>query len=440
MNMSALLTDLRIALMNLFEHRRRSSFLGAAIAVVTCLFVMLSALSAGIHHTLVDTATTLTTGHLNVGGFFKVTAGQAAPLVTDYAKLAELVKRSVPELDFMVQRGRGWGKLVSDKGSMQAGIAGIDIETEPQIRAVLNVYEGSLDELKHPNTLLLFEQQAKKLDVKVGDAITISSTTSRGTANTLDCRVVALARDVGLLSSFNVLTSSESLRALYQLRSDVTGVLQLHVKPQYVERLQPIAEKLRLTLEQAGYRMMVPDARAFWLKFQTVAREDWTGQKLDVTSWEDELSFIMWTFRALQALSFILMVILIGIMVAGIMNTLWIAIRERTREIGALRAIGMQKANVARLFLFEACMLGMLGAALGVTLGTLGCSLINAANIHVPRSVQLFLMRDTVTLTVEPRTLFSSILMITVISGAAALFPSLRAASRKPVDAMAHFG
>ena len=438
--MTALLTDLRIALMNLFEHRRRSSFLGAAIAAVTCLFVLLNALSAGIHHTLVDTATTLTTGHLNVGGFFKVTAGQAGPLVTDYEKIEALVKRSVPELDFMVHRGRGWGKLVSDRGSMQAGIAGIDIETEPQIREVLNVYQGSLDELKHPNTLVLFEQQAKKLDVNVGDAITISSATSRGTANTLDCRVVAIARDVGLLSSFNVLTSSESLRALYQLRPNVTGVLQLHVKPQYVEHLQPIVEKLRLTLEQAGYRMMAPDPRAFWLKFQTVAREDWTGQKLDVTSWEDELSFIMWTFRALQALSFMLMVILIGIMVAGIMNTLWIAIRERTREIGALRAIGMQKANVARLFLFEACMLGVLGAALGVVLGTLLCTLINAAHIQVPRSVQLFLMRDTVTLTVEPKTLLSSILMITIISGIAALFPSLRAASRKPVDAMAHFG
>lgn len=435
-----ILFDLRIAFMNLVEHGRRSSFLGAAIAVVTALFVLLTALSSGIRHTLVDTATTLTTGHLNVGGFFKVTSGQAGPLVADYAKVEAVVRQNLPELDFLVQRGRGWGKLVSDHGSMQAGISGIDVEHEPEFRRVLDVYEGKVDELSQPNALLIFEQQAKKLDLRVGDAVTISSTTGRGVANTLDARVVAIARDVGLLSSFNIFVSSASLRQLYQLRPDVTGALQIHVKPQYVDHLEPIAARLRQTLEKAGYRLMEPDPRAFFLKFQTVAREDWTGQKLDVTTWEDELSFIMWTFRALQALSALLMVILVAIMVAGIMNTLWIAIRERTREIGTLRAIGMQKGGVARLFLMEACMLGIFGAAAGIGLGGLSTYLINAANIHVPTSVQLFLMRETVTLWLDAAILWRSLALITVVTGAAALYPSLRAASRKPVDAMAHFG
>ena len=438
--MSALLADVRIAFMNLVEHGRRSSFLGAAIATVTALFVLLTALSSGIRHTLVDTATTLSTGHLNVGGFFKVTSGTAGPLVTDYQKVEELVRREVPELEFSVHRGRGWGKLVSDEGSMQAGISGVDIQNEPQFRKVLDVFEGDIGDLAQPNTLLIFEQQSKKLNLKVGDAVTISAATGRGVANTLDCRVVAIARDVGLLSSFNIFISSDSLRELYQLRPDVTGVIQLHLKPRFVDKLEPIAARLRQSLEAAGYHMMEPDPRAFWMKFQTVSREDWTGQKLDVTTWEDELSFMMWTFRALQALSFILMVILVGIMVAGIMNTLWIAIRERTREIGTLRAIGMQKGGVARLFLMEAVMLGVLGSIAGVALGGFATYLINAAKIHVPISVQLFLMRDTLVLTLEPRTAVSSVLMISFVTGAAALYPSIRAASLKPVDAMAHFG
>jgi ABC-type lipoprotein release transport system permease subunit len=440
MIVSALATDIRIAFMNLVEHGRRTLFVGTAIAAVTCLFVLLNALSTGIRHTLIDTATTMSTGHLNVGGFFKITSGQAAPIVADVDKVAAEVKRDLPELDFMVERGRGWGKVVSDRGSMTAGISGIDIKSEPNFKSVLEILSGNIDELSQPNTLLMFEQQAKKLDIKVGDAITISAQTTRGAANTIDCRVVAIARDVGLLSSWNMFISSDSLRTLYQLRPNVTGAIQIHVKPQYVEHLAPIAARLRRSLEKAGYRMMEPDARAFFMKFQTVTREEWTGQKLDVTSWEDELSFMMWTFRALQALSFILMIILLAIMIAGIMNTLWIAIRERTREIGALRAIGMQRAGVARLFLLEAGMLGVLGAAAGVALGALVATLINAAKIHVPITVQLFLMRDTVHLAIEPRTLLSAVVLITFVTGAAALYPSLRAARRKPVDAMAHFG
>jgi ABC-type lipoprotein release transport system permease subunit len=323
---------------------------------------------------------------------------------------------------------------------MQAGISSIDITTESDFKRVLDVYEGNIDDLAQPNTILVFESQAKRLDLKVGDAITISATTGRGVNNTVDCRVVAIARDIGLLSSFNVFVSNDSLRSLYQLRPDVTGVIQIHVKPQYVDHLAPIAARLRQSLERAGYRVMEPDARAFWMKFQTVSREDWTGQKLDVTSWEDELSFIMWSFQALQALSFIMMVILIGIMVAGIMNTLWIAIRERTREIGTLRAIGMQRGGVLRLFLLEAGMLGVLGSSAGIGLGAVAISLINSAKIKVPTSVQLFLMRDTLQLLLEPRTLITSIILITLVTSAAALYPSLRAARLKPVDAMAHFG
>ena len=122
------------------------------------------------------------------------------------------------------------------------------------------------------------------------------------------------------------------------------------------------------------------------MKFQSVSREEWTGQKYDVTTWEDELQFLMWTLQALKGISFVLIMILIAIMVTGIMNTLWIAIRERTREIGALRAIGMQRTAVARLFLLEASCLGFLGGGLGVILGTLVASLVNAAHVKVPKA------------------------------------------------------
>ena len=110
-----------------------------------------------------------------------------------------------------------------------------------------------------PGTILLFDAQAKKLKVKVGDAITISAQTTRGVANTIDCRVVAVAEDVGLLSAWNVFVSNDSLRALYQLRPDVTGAIQIHLKPQYVNDLGPLAARLRGSLERAGYRVMEPD-------------------------------------------------------------------------------------------------------------------------------------------------------------------------------------
>ncbi|HEX3597514.1 MAG TPA: FtsX-like permease family protein [Polyangiaceae bacterium] len=438
--MFAFLVDARIALLNLVEHRRRTLFLGSAVAVVTMLLVLLTALSTGVRQTLIHSATTLSTGHLNIGGFYKVTAGQAGPVVTEYAKVLDLAKKTLPEMDFAVERGRGWAKVVADRGSFQAAINGIDIDTEPEFKKALELESGNLDDLSKPNTMLVFAAQAKKLELKVGDAVTISSQTTRGVANTIDCRVVAIARDIGLLSQWNTFISNESLRTLYQLRPDVTGAIQIMVKPAYVEHLAPLAGRLRAALEQAGYRVMEPDARPFWMKFQSVSREDWTGQKYDVTTWEDELQFLMWTLTALNGISVVLVVILIAIMVTGIMNTLWIAIRERTREIGALRAIGMQRAAVARLFLMEASALGLIGGCVGVVLGAGVAALVNAAKVPVPKAAQLFLMADTVRLAVEPGAVTFAIVLITLVSGAAALYPSLRAARLRPVDAMSHFG
>lgn len=438
--MSKLLVDFTIAWRSLVQHGRRTAFLASAIAAVTALLVLLTGLSTGVRETMIDTATTISTGHVNVGGFFKLTAGQAAPVVTQYKKVLEVVERAVPEMAFAVHRGRGWAKIVSDTASMQLGVTGIDVRAEPKFASVLQLVSGKLEDLQQPGTMLIFDNQAEKLGVGVGDALTISAPTTRGTNNTIDVRVVAVARSLGLLSTWNTFVPIESLRTLYQLNQDATGVIQIMLKRQDLERIPEIGARLRQSLEEAGFRVMTPDPRAFWMKFQSVAREDWTGQKLDVTSWEDEISFMTWTLQALKGLTGVLITILLAIVIIGIMNTMWIAIRERTREIGTLRAIGMHRREVMSMFLMESLLLGLFGTSLGVLAGAGIAAGLNALHVHVPLSVQFFLMTDHLRLSVHGSLLIQSIVVITLITTVAALYPSLRAARLRPVVAMQHFG
>jgi ABC-type lipoprotein release transport system permease subunit len=185
---------------------------------------------------------------------------------------------------------------------------------------------------------------------------------------------------------------------------------------------------------------MTADPRAFWMKFQSVAREDWTGQKLDVTSWEDEISFMTWTLSALNGLSVVLILILIAIIVIGIMNTMWIAIRERTREIGTLRAIGMQRREVLWMFLLESLMLGLLSTVAGVTIGAAIAAGLNGAHVPVASGLQFFLMSPHLHLAVHGSMLVRSVVLITFVTGLAAFYPSIRAARLSPVVAMSHFG
>ena len=319
-------------------------------------------------------------------------------------------------------------------------MTGIDIANEPDFKRIVELSSGKIEDLAQPNTMLVFESQVEHLKVKIGDAVTLSAQTNQGAANTVDCRIVAIAKDMGLLSKFGTFVPVATTRSLYQLRPDTTGVIQLYLKPEYLRHEESIAARLRKTLEDAGYRVMDPEANPFWMKFQAVNREDWTGQKLDVTTWEDEAAFLTKTLMIVDGLRFVLLVILLAIVIIGIMNTMWIAIRERTREIGTLRAIGMQRWGVLRMFLLECFQLGVLGTCAGAVIGAVVAALINLAGIEVPLSVQLFLMSDRLHLAVHGAALVQAGLAITLVTTLAALYPAYRAARLPPVSAMSHFG
>ncbi len=151
-------TDLLIAGRNLLQHTRRNLLLGAAIAAVAALLVVFLGLIAGIRGAMMESATTIMCGHVNVGGFFKITSGTSAPLVTDYPKVLEDVRRIVPELDYATIRGRGYVKAVSDSDSMDLVLASLQIDKEKKFRRVVQVLEGNLDDIALPNTILLSEK------------------------------------------------------------------------------------------------------------------------------------------------------------------------------------------------------------------------------------------------------------------------------------------
>ncbi|HZA51137.1 MAG TPA: ABC transporter permease, partial [Myxococcaceae bacterium] len=220
-----------IAVRNLLTHRRRTLMLGGAIAAVTALLVLVMALSTGVSETLVRSSTTVLTGHLNVGGFYKVTSGSSAPVVTDYQKVEQVIREKFPEeVASVVNRGRGFARIISDSEAIQLVFSGIDIEDERGFREVVSLKEGRFEDLSKPNSLLLFEDQAKKLGVRIGDTMTLSAPTPRGTNNTLDVQLVAIARGMGIMSSFMGFLDNDAVRKLYQLNDRTTGALQIYLK------------------------------------------------------------------------------------------------------------------------------------------------------------------------------------------------------------------
>jgi putative ABC transport system permease protein len=439
-----------IALRNLLQSPRRTSLLGLAIGLVTTFLVLLLSLSAGISENLVLSATTMSAGHVNVGGFWKPTSGTAFPIVTGMGKVKETLQATTPGLDYIVERHRGWGKLVSETGAVQGGLSGIVAADEErfferlQLAPEKDYKDGGSDEVKgdarrlaEPNTIVLFAGQAKRLGVGVGDVITIKTETQAGASNTADATVVAVAKDMGLLSSFSVFVPKQLVLELYQLNEDTTGALWVYLKD--IEQSEATMSLVRDELAKAGFELRDHESNPFFFKFEAVQGEDWTGQKLDVTWWQDEVSFLTWVLTAFDTVTWFLTLILVVIIAVGIMNAMWNAVRERTREIGTMRAIGMTQGRVLTLFLLEALFLGLGATAAGAALGA-GVALgIDAAQLPVPsEAVRAILLSNEINLVVQPGTLFVSVLLLTLFTALSALWPAVRASRLQPVKALTH--
>lgn len=117
----------------------------------------------------------------------------------------------------------------------------------------------------------------------------------------------------------------------------------------------------------------------------------------------------------------------------GIVNTLVMAILERRREIGILKALGAADRDVKQLFLAEAGVMGLLGGLLGVVLGWLiGRVLTLGTNIYLSRQ-----NLPSVEISAVPWWLVCGAITFSVmVSLAAGTYPASRAAQLNPVEAL----
>jgi ABC-type antimicrobial peptide transport system permease subunit len=117
----------------------------------------------------------------------------------------------------------------------------------------------------------------------------------------------------------------------------------------------------------------------------------------------------------------------------GIINTLVMAILERRREIGVLKALGAADRDIRRLFFVEAAVMGLLGGISGVALGwAIGRAMNFGANVYLHRR-----SLPATNLSSVPWWLVAAAIAFSVgVSLAAGIYPASRAARLDPVEAL----
>lgn len=127
---------------------------------------------------------------------------------------------------------------------------------------------------------------------------------------------------------------------------------------------------------------------------------------------------------------------LVAMFVGGfiVYNALAIAVAQRRREIGILRALGTTRAQIMFLFVGEGLALGAVGAVLGVAFGLFLANLVlkavggNVVLLNMPAATEELL--------VEPKDLIASVTLGVVVAFLAAFFPARQAAATEPASVM----
>ena len=112
----------------------------------------------------------------------------------------------------------------------------------------------------------------------------------------------------------------------------------------------------------------------------------------------------------------------------GMLNTMIMAVFERTQEIGVLRALGWRRSRVLRLILGESVCLGLFGAALGMVLAAVGLR----ALLLAPTA------RGFIDPNLPPAVLFLGLILGLLLSILGGIYPAVRAASLDPSEALRH--
>lgn len=398
---------LRFAAANTLRNRRRSAVTVGIAALGTAAILLAGGFALYTYQSLAEAAAR-TTGHLIVAKPEQFQRDEDVPLqhgLDDAAALQaaliadERVRQVLPRVEFSGLISNG------DKSTVMVA-AGIDPDAEFAVKGpFLKVTAGRVLAGDQRLQVMLGEGLARSLRATPGSGLTLMASTTEGALNALDVTVA------GVFS---------------------TGVPDIDQRLVYTDT--HTAQQLLVTQRVSSLGVFL-DRMAATGDAQTRVQQAWP--QLQVQTWVDQ-AFFYRSVRDLYNRIFGALGLVIGLIVVVVVtNAMAMAVIERTREIGTLRALGTLPAQLVRSFALEGLLLGAVGTALGAGLALAVTGALLAFPVQMPpppgRSDGYPLQ-----IALDGGLYGFTLLAMVALAGLASAVVARRTVARPVVDALAH--
>lgn len=249
---------------------------------------------------------------------------------------------------------------------------------------------------------------ARLLDLKIGSNGVAFSNTVNGQMNALDIEVFQI----------------------FDTPSDVMNDKFMKVPFSFAQTLYDTdhADRIAILLEQTKYAE--PIRKQLQLAFKK------RGLEVEVKTWRELSDWYRKVKEMFDVIFLFLFTIVFIIVVMSVINTMSMAVFERIREIGTLRALGLKCRGVMILFSIESFLLGVLGMVAGLFLTFLGWATVDVFKpTWVPPGIT---RRVPIMIEFVPQFMLYSFFFLLVLCLLASLVPARRAARQNVVEALGH--
>lgn len=433
-----------MAFRNLSRQKRRSFLLGGAIAFGIMIVTIISSLAGGLMGNVAANIAHLFAGHVFIEGVEKSPSGKNLEIIRNDMVINDTIQAAGLSDAYIQKRSGAAVTLIFEGKKTQQSIIGVDFDKERLLRERVSFIKGGFDQATAPNSLFVSEQVAKKLKVDVGDRLLAQTKTVTGQFNVGEFRVAGIMPSMGLFDQMLAYTPKAYLNSLIGLGPEDYQMLGIMLPD--LTQAEKVAENVKTALKARAQVFELPPgtlinasnpAQSRYQKLAQLARkETWEGTKYRVYTINDTISQIEQVVQILNTVSTVILVVLFLIILVGILNTFRIIIYERTKEIGTMRALGLQRPEVRNLFILEATFLAIGGVIAGFAAAGIVMLLLSFINFGTGTFFALFMKNGHLSFVPQLSQSSFHVILVVLLTMLAAYLPARRAAKLEPADAL----